>query len=243
MRRPVRLRSCSAWATTLMLGATLVGPLGSGSGAHADSTVPLTVNGQPSAKPALTIGGETYIPLSALSKVGVQASRSGGALHLHIGSVEGGANQLAGVEGKAGAWLFDSVWRLQAGKPEPLRKPFSGDPGTPGWGVGLEIRNGSKASVSLAGMGVGVPTLALADGSILRADEGDWQEICFTEVLPGAALKHVVKFWFAYGTTDAQVLAAQRLIVPVETDPKKLSQGYKGVRYSTPDATFRVDLR
>lgn len=199
----------------------------------------LRINGRPAAHGLLQHQGQSWVCLDDLKAAGAQVTSNQGGLSIRF-QAEGGAQQIAALEGKTGEWLFNGLWRLQAAPASLLRKPYSGEPGTPGWGIEVEIRNGAKKEVSLHQSGVQLPTLALANGSVLKADEGDWQLISFRPLLPGATVKHQLKFYFPHGTPDSAVEKAVRLVVPI--DPRFGLLRDTGLRYSVPDPSFRIGL-
>lgn len=177
----------------------------------AGAAPPIFINGQPAPHGLLQHGGKSWVCVDDLKAAGIQVGP------------QGGANQINAVEGKTGQWLFNGIWRLKSSPSTPIEK---------GWGVDIEFRNGANKEVTLHQTGVQLPTLALADGTVLKADEGDWQLICFRPLLPGAAVKHQLKFY-----TSGQ---PERLIVPV--DPKFGLLRDTGLRYSVPAPSFRLKL-
>lgn len=197
----------------------------------------LWINGRPASHGLLQHQGKSWVCLDDLKSAGAQVTSQGDGLSIRF-QAEGGAQQIAAVEGKPNEWLFNGVWRLQSALPIAIRKPYSGEPGTPGWGLEVEIRNGAKKEVSLHQTGVQLPTLALANGTVLKADEGDWQLICFRALLPGATVKHQLKFYFPHATSDSAVEKAQRLVVPI--DPKFGLLRDTGLGYSVPAPSFRI---
>lgn len=55
----------------------------------AGATYKLSINGQVSSMPALTVGGEIYVPLKALERAGVKVNRSSTALALTLPGAAG----------------------------------------------------------------------------------------------------------------------------------------------------------
>ena len=197
----------------------------------------LLLNGRPAAHGLLQQGGKSWVCVDDLKTAGAQVTTTSEGLSIRF-QAEGGAQQISAVEGKAGDWLFNGLWRLQSGSPSLIRKPYSGDPGTPGWGLEVEFRNGATKEISLAQTGVGLPTLALSNGTVLKADEGDWQLISFRPLLPGATVKHQLKFYHPHGTPDSAVDKGVRLVVPI--DPKFGLLRDTGLRYTVPNPSFRI---
>ncbi|MBN9420366.1 MAG: hypothetical protein J0I12_33265 [Candidatus Eremiobacteraeota bacterium] len=187
----------------------------------------LTINGRPAAHGLLQYQGKNWVCLDDLQAAGAQMNH--GDLRL---SPAGGAQQIAAVEGKSSEWLFNGLWRLQTGPATTIPKPYSD---ATGWGIDIEIRNGAQKEVSLHQTGAQLPTLALTDGTVLKADEGDWQLICFRPLLPGAAIKHQLKFYLPPGTPSQ---SPQRLILPI--DPKFGLLRDTGLHYTVPAPSFRI---
>ena len=217
-------------ATAALLGAFAASAL-TGAGT-------LFINGKPAAHAPISQNGETWVSVSDLKAAGAQVTVGDGRLSIRFRPDSGGAHQITGVEGAKGEWLFNGIWRLRATAVEVAEKPFSN--GVPGWAVTVEIRNGSNKEVSLFNTGVGLPTLALADGTILKADEGDWQTISFRQMLPGAAVTHALKFWFPSGTVKSGTKPAVRLVVPVDVRSGLLRD--TGLHYTGGAPAFRVTL-
>lgn len=134
--------------------------------------------------------------------------------------------------------VFNGIWRLKAGAVSACERPFSDH--IPGWSLEIEVRNGSAKEVSLQSSGVALPTLALSEGTVLKADEGDWQLICFRNLLPGASVTHTLKFYFPHGTKPAQVKPAERLVINADAKSGLLRD--TGLHYTAGPA-FRVTLK
>lgn len=198
----------------------------------------VVINGRPAAHAALVHNGETYVSVSDLKAAGAQVTVTGGQTAIRFRSDVGGANQIAGVEGTRGEWLFNGIWRVRVSEVAAAVRPFSD--GTPGWTVAIEIRNGADKEVSLFTTGMQPPTLALANGTILKVDEGDWQTISFRNLLPGASVSHSLKFWFPSGTSRADVKKAVRLVMPVDLKSGLLRDS--GLHYNGASPAFRVTL-
>lgn len=196
------------------------------------------INGKPATRPPIVQNGQTYVTVSDLKAAGAQVTVTAGQIAIRFRPDAGGAYQIAGVEGTLGEWLFNGIWRMRVGTVAPIEQPFSS--GTPGWGVTVEIRNGAEKEVSMFNTGVQVPTLALANGTVLKADEGDWQQVHFRSMLPGASVTHQVKFFFPPGTTRSQAKPAVRLIIPIDVKFGLLRD--TGMNYSVGAPAFRVTL-
>ena len=110
----------------------------------ANATLKLSINGKSSSSSAIVQNNKTYIPLEALQKAGVKAVISKTDLKLELPGFVGGSNQRASLEGCLGETLFNGVWRVKTTKLEKISK----DADTPGWGLTLEVKNGSPATIS-----------------------------------------------------------------------------------------------
>ena len=56
----------------------------------------------------------------------------------------GGAKQRQAVEGCLNQWLFDGIWRFRVTKVAPINP----DGMRPGYGVAVEVRNGTHATLT-----------------------------------------------------------------------------------------------
>lgn len=159
--------------------------------------------------------------------------------------ITGGANQKASVEGCAGQTLFDGVWRLMVRDVHSVHRPFSGDPGTPGYAVTLQFRNGSHRTISLAnsgisGNGTGVE-LVTADGNTLDLDAGDFQKAVFRPIPQGGSYTTQFHFYFPGGTSDSAELSKPDKFL-LQVDPHAGLLRDVGLRYPISDPSFRVRL-
>ena len=203
----------------------------------------VSVNGSPQAQPAQLIGGQTYISLEVLRALGVPYSMQGGRLSIGAASAQtapGGANERPSLSGCRNEWLFNGVWRVRVGSVVAITK----DGSTPGWGVNLELRNGTKATISPTdagwdGTGQGVQ-LAFADASTLSVDPYDVQKLTFNALPQGGVKPFQLKF-YAQDAASAQRPPSKLLI---EIDPKGIgdSTRAKGVNFTVPNPSLRVDL-
>ena len=217
----------------------------------ADATLKLTINGKASSSPAIVVGGKTYLPLDALEKAGLKVVRSNGALAVTLpgaGSspanspVAGGANERASLEGCLGEELFNGVWRIRASKLERITR----DVDTLGWGLTLEVRNGSKTTISPVDAGFD-PTgqgiqLAFADASTIPVDPLDVQKVTFAGLPPGGPVIHQLKFYYPFGTKEDAVKTPVKFLL--EINPKLMgdSTRAKGVAFSVPNPSLRIKL-
>ena len=169
------------WTTAMLtLGAV----------ALAQASIKLIVNGQPSALPAITVNGATYIPLSVLEKAGAKVTRSPSGLTLTLpgGSsapssqtAAGGANQRVSLEGCIGETLFNGIWRLTVKTVKPINR-YNGQ--QLGYSLSLEWKNGAKISADALNTGVKNLNLVLSDGTVLQTD--DTQSLTYKKLPQGA---------------------------------------------------------
>lgn len=158
----------------------------------------------------------------------------------------GGAGPRASVEGCVNEWLFNGVWRLRVLKVDAIRKPPSSG-STPGWGVTIEMRNGTKATLSMPitgidGTGAGVD-LSVADGNTLEMDRLDFQKIAFKQIPQGGGVTHQLKYYFSFGTQEGDVQKPTKFLMEINPATlKKYSVTAKGARYTTANPSFRVRL-
>lgn len=159
--------------------------------------------------------------------------------------IAGGANQKASVEGCTRQTLFDGVWRLRVEDVQSAHRPFSGDPGTPGYAVRVQIRNGSHRTLSLAnsgisGNGTGVE-LVTVDGNTLDLDVGDFQKTVFRPIPQGGSYTAQFHYYFPSGTTETPDLSKPDKFL-FQIDPHAGGLRDVGVRYPIADPSFRVRM-
>src|SRR5579864_6471867 len=130
----------------------------------------------------------------------------------------GGSHQISALEGCMNQWLFNGVWRVRVTKLEPVTRDITN---VPGYGVTIEVRNGSHATTSMAYSGVsGSGTLALNDGSTLQQDTDEeiaWHQDFYKDLLPGAGFHFMLKFYLSAKTDNPP--KAQKWILAI--DPTK----------------------
>jgi hypothetical protein len=214
----------------------------------------LILNGKVSTEKVVTVGGKVYVPLSALPFLGIQVSTGGGVVSLTgskaavasaPSSGAGGANQKASVTGCLNEWLFNGVWRMRATKVEPVIDPPGSYNYGDGWAITIEARNGVNQTITLDDVGVvynGAVTLAFADGDSWGKSVRDgWQDKTYTKLPQGAGFLYTFKLYPDAKTDKAEVLARppQKLLIE---NLKKIDDRYKGLAFSVPDPSFRVDL-
>lgn len=189
----------------------------------------LLVNGKPASSPALVVGGKTYIPLEALKAAGVKASLQGSTLSLSLPLVQGGAEQVAALEGCLNEWLFNGIWRFRVLAVEPLA-------GEPGFRARVELRNGTPANgAALSGTGFEGLFLALEDGRTIRA-VSDAVELRDNPFPPGAGMVYEALFY-----PEAQDVGKAPSKLLLILDPKRMLTSLD-IRYTVPDPSFRVRL-
>jgi hypothetical protein len=231
----------------ILLGFVLIGVA-----LAADTSLKLTVNGKPSSTPAVVVNGKTYLPLDALEKAGLKVVRSNGALAVTLPGANaspssgttsvGGANQRASLEGCLGEQLFNGVWRIRASKLERITK----DGGTPGWGLTLELRNGSKATListdaGIDGTGQGIQ-LAFDDATTLEVDPYDVQKLTYASLPQGGAVVHQLKFYYPAGTASDAVKTPVKFLLEVNAKGIGFTPSQQGVAFTVANPSLRVRL-
>jgi hypothetical protein len=205
----------------------------------------LVVNGQVSSDKAVLVNGKTYVPLSALKSLGVTSSLKGNTLTLSstpATTPTGGANQRPSLEGCLGEQLFNGVWRIRTSKLERISK----DGGTPGWGLTLELRNGSKATIGatdagIDGTGQGIQ-LAFDDATTLKVDPYDVQKLTYASLPQGGAVIHQLKFYYPSGTAEDAIKTPVKFLLEVSAKGIGFTPSQQGVAFSVPNPSFRVRL-
>ncbi len=215
----------------------------------ATQSLTLVLNGKISSKKAITVNGETYVPLSSLTALGIKVSSASGTVSLTSGSSvatpagnsgssgSGGANQKSSVEGCLGENLFNGIWRLRVAKIEPFV-----DGSQNGYDVTVEIRNG--VSKTIAGTKTGITpsasgkNLILSDGQALEfanSSASAWIDAAFKSIPQGSLNKVSFRYYLPEGVTEKP---AKFLF---EVDAAELDKDLK-VGFTVKDPSFRVDL-
>ncbi|MFN3266990.1 MAG: hypothetical protein ACK41E_09135 [Deinococcales bacterium] len=207
----------------------------------ASGSLKLSINGIAQTTPALVQNGKTYIPLEALQKAGIKAVVSKTEVRLELPQPAGGTMQRASLEGCLGETLFNGVWRIKVSKLEPIKK----DGTTPGWGLMLELKNGSPATImpidaGFDGSGQGVQ-LAFSDASTLNVDPMDVQKMTFASLPPGGAITHQAKFYYPFGTVENSVQKPTKLLLELSRNIGDSTKA-KGVAFTVPNPSLRVRL-
>ncbi|WP_161881172.1 hypothetical protein [Deinococcus alpinitundrae] len=219
----------------------------------------LILNGNVSADKTVVVGGKTYVPLSALSSLGIQVSTGSGVTSLTGGKAvatapstttaatpnngAGGANQKASVSGCLNEWLFDGVWRMRVTKVQPTVNSGRGD--RPAWGVTVEVKNGTTQTLKMSENGIdynNAINLSFPDGSSMgSAARSAWQDKVYTKLPQGVGTVHQ----FIIDPDDSMTLAQLQANPPSKflfEVVKKVDSSAKGVGFTVPDPSFRVDL-
>jgi hypothetical protein len=196
----------------------------------------LRVNGTSSGK-AYVIGGESYVPVKALRPFGIVATQQGNTLSL---GAQGGANQIAALEGCVGETLFNGVMRLKVLEVVRL-ETLTGWENSKGWAVRVEVRNGTSVRVAPGDLGVTAAAIYYKDGSSRPHDEvgvtiRDFDAMRYNELMPGAPFTHAIKFF-----DDKSAVDAPPVKFVLQVDPKRLSTKAKA-KFSGGEPSFRVNL-
>ena len=211
--------------------------LGAASMVLAQQVLGLRINGKAVAGGALVYKGKTYVSIDALKAAGVGVKSTAGGVELTLPTAAttstgaGGAGQQNGVEGKAGEWLFNGIWRFQ------VMSIQRADPTTDGagWKAKVEIRNGTKlGGYAPGGTGWSGMTLVLEDGNSIPA-RSDAPELRDGALAQGAGNSQT-----AFFETESKSKPV-RLIL--RFDPKGLEGTPPSLRFTVPDPSFRVDVR
>jgi hypothetical protein len=215
-----------------------------------DLTYTVVVGGQVTEDKAVVIGGQTYVPLSALSSLGVTSSLDGTVLTLG-GAVPqatvGGANQRESVEGCLGETLFNGIWRIKVTDLVAITR----DAGTPlenaGWGLTVELRNGAAGTLVPA-VDTGVVEqgiqLAFADAQTLNAYFAEVQKLIYASLPQGGVVVQQLNFWYPYDTDPETIQTPVKFLFQI--NPQGFEDSIKnrsgGAYYTTPAPSFRIRL-
>lgn len=200
--------------------------------AQLDSSPALNINGKSVAGKAITVKGQTYVPLSSLKAAGVTSSVKTGTLYLSWGPT-GGANQVNALEGGINDWLFNGVWRFRVTGIEP------NDDDRKGWKVKVELRNGTKTDeLSLAGTGLDALTLVMEDGNELKPYNSN--DLVDKGINQGGSTVATLLFYDEEGNGRKP----DRLLVRIKPDADTTAymKGRLGIAYTGGDPSFRIRL-
>lgn len=219
--------------------------------ALAATTLRLSIDGK-AAGSAVIIGGQPYVPLSALKAAGVGVVQSGGALSLtlrgpaapaggQIGGVSGGAGAVAALEGCLGQTFFNGVWRVKLSD----LKLSQADPSDPKWTIAAEVRNATGASLQpvFGGLSPDEAHLSVlaADGTPLSWSTGDLlagQKLAYATLPPGGVWRGVLSIHDPNGASADRPPA--KLLWQIK--PAELATSLK-LPWNVKDPSLRVDLR
>ncbi|UQN08692.1 hypothetical protein [Deinococcus sp. QL22] len=224
----------------IVLGLTLLASFA----LAADLKYNVSVNGRPTPDPAIVVNGKTYVPLSALKTLGVPATLQGTTLNLgaQTAAAPGGANQRVSLEGCVGDTLFNGIWRMTVKKVEAIGP----DVGLgPGWGVTVELRNGTTTRTSLHDTGLESVELVQPDGNTLAFEVREAEErLLYKEISQAGGVTYQLRFHTPNARTPASEVPRPAKLI-VQLNPKRLTAGYliaAKVAYTTPNPSFRVGL-
>lgn len=221
------MRKIFAWLVVLALGLVIAQTV--------QRQLSLVINGKTNSAKAIVVNGQNYVPVSALRDLGINASVSGSTLTLSA-QAAGGADQRTSVEACINEFAFNGIWRARVTKVEAI-EVF----GQKGWGVTLELRNGTGRTLEPGQTGVldasGL-SLAFADGSIsgmgISAATREYENNLRNQrIAQGASVTYQLKFDSPQTSTPTKLL--------LEIDPSRLQRNL-GVNYTTPSPSFRFKL-
>lgn len=221
------MRKIFAWLVVLALGLVIAQTV--------QRQLSLVINGKTNSAKAIVVNGQNYVPVSALRDLGINASVSGSTLTLSA-QAAGGADQRTSVEACINEFAFNGIWRARVTKVEAI-EVF----GQKGWGVTLELRNGTGRTLEPGQSGVldasGL-SLAFADGSIsgmgISAATREYENNLRNQrIAQGASVTYQLKFDSPQTSTPTKLL--------LEIDPSRLQRNL-GVNYTTPSPSFRFKL-
>ena len=222
----------------------------------APSTYKLLLNGAASPYTAIVVNGAAYVPVGALTPLGVKVVTTGGVLSLSTGTGAapatagplsgngaGGTVQKASVSGCINEYLFNGIWRVRVTKLTVMTDPDRGD--YPYYNVTAEFKNGTTKTILPVHTGIDTGTavsLAFSDGDSLNFSYGGpWVDKTFGKIVQGSGFVFNFKFYPGDKLPLAQVIATPPQKLLFEVDPAKLDKDLK-LGFTVPDPSFRVDL-
>jgi hypothetical protein len=204
----------------------------------------LLLNGRPSSAKAIVVGGQSYVPVSALRELGITVSLSGNTLSLSsqaAGQAAGGAGQRASLEGCLNEWLFNGIWRVRATKVERAELEKFGLIGLASWSVTLEVRNGTDKTLAPWGAGwkdSSSLTLVFADGSTETMDTG-WEDSHYNKIRDAAGIPQGAAVTSTLHFISDRTDPPTKLLI--EMDPEGPRINYK-LAFSVPNPSLRIKL-
>ena len=169
--------------------------------------------------------GAVALAILALTTQGAPAKQS------H--KIAGGSYQKASVEGCMNQWLFNGVWRLRVTGVEPIT-----DGSWTGYGVNVQLRNGTHGTIELGNTGVGGRgqnvQLLTSDGNAMTLNELAYQQLGYRDVVQGGTLNGQLKYHFPAGADTT--VKPQKFILQI--DPHDSTKAH----YSMTDPSFRVNI-
>ena len=212
----------------------------------ASGTLKIVISGQSSSLTTATVNGRTYIPLETLERLGIAYTVQSGTLSIGAGKTgvtAGGANERPSLEGCMNEYLFNGVWRIKASKLERIFR--NSDKTFPGWGLTVELRNGTQTTLiapdaGISGTGAGVQ-VAFADANTLAVDGIDVQKLTYASLPPGGVVTHQLKFFYPY-PAPATLQTPVKFLLEVDSKGVGDSTRAKGVAFSSANPSFRVRL-
>ena len=157
----------------------------------------------------------------------------------------GGSYQRAALEGCMNEWLFNGIWRVKLTKVEPIKStPDVAGNFNSGWGVTVQVRNGTSVDFVPVSTGLGHLTVVSADGD--TTDVGltttgtlDAQKLEYHDFPPSAQFTHQLTFWYPYGTAAADIKKPVKFIMAFDANSRKDASG---PHFTTSNPSMRVNL-
>ncbi|THF87703.1 hypothetical protein E7T09_00175 [Deinococcus sp. KSM4-11] len=217
--------------------------------ALAAGAIRISINGRVVPGTVVNIGGQNYVPVSALSAAGFKVSTAGGTLSITTtagmaaagnGTVAGGSQQLTALSGCLNQTLFNGVWRVKFSNLRLVPEDNSGR-----WTLDLEVRNGtSKMMTGADGMLMADSThmaFLAADGTPMNwgtTDELNGQKFTFSQLPPSGVWRGVVT------TIDGNNASAGRPPTKLlwRVAPSEGGDFAKALPWGVKDPSFRIDL-
>ncbi|WP_309572931.1 hypothetical protein [Deinococcus sp.] len=208
----------------------------------------ISINGRVVPGTVVTIGGQNYVPVSALSAAGFKVSTAGNTLSISTaggtaapgGTVAGGSQQLTALAGCLNQTLFNGVWRVKFSNLRLVPEDNSGR-----WTVDLEVRNGTSKMMTGADGMLMADSLHMAflaaDGTPMNwgtTDELNGQKFTFSQLPPSGVWRGTVT------TIDGNAATAGRPPTKLlwRVAPGEGGDFAKALPWGVKDPSFRIDL-